>query len=147
MNNNQGIGFFKNLYLDMLNEINSSDFFEEEVDQGDIEISIKNEEDKYLIQGFFPGIQKKDIKIDYKDDYLFIKIKRKKVFSNRGNMSVMMISQFNDYKKKFYIPDNDISNLKVSFKNHKLNLEIPKIIYNFKEENPVIIDVLDYEEE
>ena len=79
MNNNQGIGFFKNLYLDMLNEINSSDFFEEEVDQGDIEISIKNEEDKYLIQGFFPGIQKKDIKIDYKDDYLFMKIKRKKV--------------------------------------------------------------------
>ena len=147
MNNNQGIGFFKNLYLDMLNEINSSDFFEEEVDQGDIEISIKNEEDKYLIQGFFPGIQKKDIKIDYKDDYLIMKIKRKKVFSNRGNMSVMMISQFNDYKKKFYIPDNDISNLKVSFKNHKLNLEIPKIIYNFKEENPVIIDVLDYEEE
>ncbi|OPX47055.1 Hsp20 family protein [Clostridium thermobutyricum] len=147
MNNNQGIGFFKNLYLDMLNEINSSDFFEEEVDQGDIEISIKNEEDKYLIQGFFPGIQKKDIKIDYKDDYLFMKIKRKKVLSNRGNMSVMMISQFNDYKKKFYIPDNDISNLKVSFKNHKLNLEIPKIIYNFKEENPVIIDVLDYEEE
>ena len=64
----------------------------------------------------------------------------------------MMISQFNDYKKKFYIPDNDISNLKVSFKNHKLNLEIPKIIYNFKggsfmQVQKVAIDVLDYEEE
>lgn len=147
MNNNQGIGFFQNLYLDMLNELDSSDFFEEETEQGDIEISIKSEEDKYLIEGFFPGIPRQDIKIDYKDDYLFMNIKRKQVFSNRGNMSMMMISKVHDYNKKFHIPDNDISNLKVSFKNHKLNLEIPKIVYKFKEENPEIIDVLYYEEE
>lgn len=147
MNNNQGIGFFQNLYLDMLNEIDSSNFFEEEMEQGDIEILMKNEEDRYLIQGFFPGIPRQDIKIDYKDDYLFMNIKRKQVFSNRGNMSMMMISKVNDYNKKFYIPENDISNLKVSFKDYKLNLEIPKIVYKFKEENPEIIDVLYYEED
>lgn len=120
-----------------------------------IKVNIKDENDRYLIEGDFPGIDRKDIKIDYKDDYIYLNVRRKQVFSNGYNMS-MMVMQFGDeFSRKFFVPNSDATRLKASYKNYRLRLELPKYrgeIVGNKNNNLIdnednIIDVVDYEEE
>lgn len=120
-----------------------------------ITVNIKDENDRYLIEGDFPGIDRRDIKIDYKDDYIYLNVKRKQVFSNGYNMS-MMVMQFGDeFSREFFVPNSDATRLKASYKNYRLRLELPKYrqeIVGNKNNNLIenednIIDVVDYEEE
>lgn len=120
-----------------------------------ITVNIKDENDRYLIEGDFPGIDRRDIKIDYKDDYIYLNVKRKQVFSNGYNMS-MMVMQFGDeFSREFFVPNADATRLKASYKNYRLRLELPKYrqeIVGNKNNNLIenednIIDVVDYEEE
>lgn len=120
-----------------------------------IKVNIKDEDDKYLIEGEFPGIDRQDIKIDYKDNYIYLNVRRKQVFSNGYNMS-MMVMQFGDeFSREFFVPNADATRLKASYKNYRLRLELPKYMEkivgnrndNLIENEDNIIDVVDYEEE
>ncbi len=120
-----------------------------------IKVNIKDENDRYLIEGDFPGIDRRDIKIDYKDGYIYLNVKRKQVFSNGYNMS-MMVMQFGDeFSREFFVPNADATRLRASYKNYRLRLELPKYreeIVGNKNDNLIgdednIIDVVDYEEE
>ncbi len=131
--------FFSGININSIEEFfNESDF---------IKVDMKEDEVKYTIEGVFPGIDKKDIKVDYKDDYIYININRRQTFSNGYNMS-MIVSEFGDgFSREFFIPKSDISALKVSYKNYNLKMEIPKFNYKLPVNEGEIIDVLDYEEE
>ncbi|MDO5038341.1 Hsp20 family protein [Clostridium sp.] len=145
------IGDFSNIFSQTFSKFFSSiniGSIEEFFNEGDfINVNMKEDESKYIIEGVFPGIDKKDIKVDYKDDYIYININRRQVFSNGYNMS-MVVSEFGDgFSREFFVPDSDISSLKVSFKNYRLKLEIPKLNYRLPVDQSEIIDVVDYKEE
>ncbi|WP_297633701.1 Hsp20 family protein [uncultured Clostridium sp.] len=146
MFNQNYMGFMENFYSEILNNsMNMYDDFMENVENKDIQLEIKNEENRYLLEGTFPGIKKQDIKINYKNDHLHVKVKRNQVFSNENSMCMIVINDSRDFTKNFYIPNSDIENLQFSFEEYKLRLEIPKK-YFIKEDEGTIIDV-DYEEE
>lgn len=145
------IGDFSNIFSQTFSKFFSNiniGSIEEFFNEGDfINVNMKEDESKYIIEGVFPGIDKKDIKVDYKDDYIYININRRQVFSNGYNMS-MVVSEFGDgFSREFFVPDSDISSLKVSFKNYRLKLEIPKLNYRLPVDQSEIIDVVDYKEE
>lgn len=134
---------------DLLNDFNNLG------SDNNISINMREEIDRYVLEGVFPGMDRRDIKIDYKDDYIYVNAKRKQVFSNGYNVS-MTIMQFGDnYKKEFYIPNSDPTGIYASFENFNLKLEIPKLsnfieedIEEYKEEEEnLIVDVIDFEEE
>lgn len=146
MFNQNYMGFMENFYSEILNNsMNMYDDFMENIENKDIKLEIKNEENRYLLEGIFPGIKKQDIKINYKNDHLHVKVKRNQVFSNENSMCMIVINDSRDFTKNFYIPNSDIENLQFSFEEFKLRLEIPKK-YFIQEDEGTIIDV-DYEEE
>lgn len=114
-----------------------------------------DKEDKYLIEGNFPGIDKDNIRIDYKDGYIYLNIKNNRVYSNGYNMTMTVMQFGNEFSREFYVPEADATRLRVSYRNYKLKLELPKYrdviegTYNndLLENDSVIIDVVDYKEE
>lgn len=138
---------FEQVFSNFFNEINSGSFDNFFNDDDFIKVDMRESRDSYLIEGVFPGIDKKDIKIDYKDDYVYLNVNRREVFSNGYNMS-MMISQFGDgFSREFFVPDSDAARLKASFENYRLRLEIPKFNYELPSDECKIIDVVDFKEE
>ncbi|MBY0756000.1 Hsp20 family protein [Clostridium sardiniense] len=147
---------FNSNFLEEVNET-FSEGFNGGYNNGDsiIKVNIRDENDKYLIEGEFPGIDRQDIKIDYKDNYIYLNVKRKQVFSNGCNMA-MMVMQFGDeFSREFFVPNADATKLRASYKNYRLRLELPKYRKeivgnkndNLTENEDNIIDVVDYEEE
>ncbi|MGL4848100.1 MAG: Hsp20 family protein, partial [Clostridium sp.] len=135
MDKKKEVGLMKNLYLDVLNEnLNEIDFcnvFNNDFKRTNIEMNIKNEEDRYLIEGIFPGMQRKDIKVDFKDECIYVRAQKKQFFSNDDSTAMIIIRDSRDFVKNFQVPNSDASKIKASFKGCKLTLEIPtgNIIY------------------
>lgn len=98
----------------------------------DIKVFINNYDDKYVIEGMFPGINKRDIIIDYKDDYINIKVSGENY-----------ITAYDMFRKVFYVPGIDVSNMNISYKNDVLHFELPKLL--LQQEEVEIIDVNYYE--
>lgn len=91
-----------------------------------IQVNMRDQDDKYLIEGYFPGIERKDIIIDYKNSYIYLNVKRKQVFSNGYNMFMTVMKFGDNFKREFFVPDADVTKLRASYKNYKLRLELPK---------------------
>lgn len=101
----------------------------------DIKVFINSYSDKYVIEGIFPGIDKRDIIINYKDDYINIKVSGDNYITAYEDM----------FKEVFYVPGVDVSNMKISYENEILHFELPKLL--LQQEEVEIIDVYDYENE
>lgn len=91
-----------------------------------IKVNMKDQNNRYLIEGYFPGIERKDLIIDYKNSYIYLNVKKKQVFSNGYNMFMAVMNFEDDFKREFFVPNADITRLRVSYKNYRLRLEIPK---------------------
>lgn len=102
-----------------------------------LNIDCKEYKRKYLIEADLPGVLKKDIDIDYDNNYITINIKRNSVFSNGKNIAVAIVQGGNDISKDFYVENIDPYNIKAVFKDSHLKIYIPKKD-RLKEINPVV---------
>lgn len=107
-----------------------------------LDIDFKEYSRKYLIEADLPGVSKKDINIDYSNNYISINIKRNQIFSSGKNVAVAVIQQGNDIAKDFYVENIDPYNIKAVFKDEHLRVYIPKKD-RLKQISPVI-EVNDY---
>ena len=108
-----------------------------------LNIDFKEYKRKYLIEADLPGISKKDIDIDYTNNYISVNIKRNQIFSNGKNMAIAVIqSGNNDISRDFYVENIDPYNIKAVFKDGHLRVYIPKKD-RLKEISP-IVEVSDY---
>ncbi len=94
---------------------------------------------EYLITGRLPGISKRDIDIDYTNNYLTITVKRNQFFSNGSNISVAIIQGGQDFVQDYYVGNVDPYSIKAVFKNEVLDVHVPK--KNKIEDHATIIDV------
>ena len=133
---------------------NLAQSFNENYNDESIKVNIKDQDNRYLIEGYFPGVERKDLIIDYKNNYIYLNVKKKQVFSNGYNMFMAVMNFEDNFKREFFVPDADITRLRVSYRNYRLRLEIPKYkeqiagktSESLLEDENNIIDV-DYKEE
>lgn len=99
---------------------------------------IKEKKDKYVIAIDLPGYEKEDIKVSIQDGYLNVHAKTSKNNDEKeddGNF-VRRERFFGECSRSFYVGDDvKEEEIKASFKNGTLSLEIPK-----KEEDKKIPD-------
>ncbi len=107
-----------------------------------LNIDFKEYKRKYLIEADLPGVSKKDIDIDYTNNYISININRNQIFSNGKNVAVAVIQSGNNVSKDFYVENIDPCNIKAVFKDGHLRVYIPKRD-RLKEISP-IVEVSDY---
>ena len=89
---------------------------------------IKEHKDNYSIMVDLPGYNKDDIKISIDDGYLTINatMSKNEEEKEKGRF-VRRERYFGECSRSFYVGDNiEVEDIKASFKNGTLNLEIPK---------------------
>ena len=89
---------------------------------------IKEHKDNYSILVDLPGYNKDDIKISIEDGYLTINATMSKNEEEKEyGKFVRRERYFGECSRSFYVGDNiEVEDIKASFKNGTLNLEIPK---------------------
>ncbi len=89
---------------------------------------IKEGKDNYNIVIDLPGYEKEDIKVDIDDGYLNVTATMDNSKDESDSKFVRRERYFGECSRSFYVGDSIKSeDIKASFKNGTLNLEIPKI--------------------
>ena len=91
-------------------------------------VNIYEQKDKFEIEVAAPGLEKKDFKIDLKDDYLVISSERKGEKEEKKDGKVMRREfQYSSFQRSFLLPrEVDVTKIKAAHKNGILTVELPK---------------------
>jgi len=103
---------------------------------------IREDENSYLLEVDLPGYSKDDIKIDITDGYLTINAKVEKE-DKEDNKNYVRRERFTgEVSRSFYVGD-DIKEeeVKASFKNGILTLEVPKLSLEDKKKDKKYIEI------
>jgi HSP20 family molecular chaperone IbpA len=103
---------------------------------------IREDDKSYLLEVDLPGYSKDDIKIDITDGYLTINAKVEKE-NNDDNKSYVRRERFTgEVSRSFYVgEDIKEDEVKASFKNGILTLEIPKLSLEDKKKDKKYIEI------
>ena len=123
---------------------------------GKLNARLIEEDDKYIIRARLVGVQKKDIDIDYENDYINIKVKKDMTFTNGSTMFIQIQTSGDNIESSFHVPNVDENNIKAAYNSNIGLLKITmlkkyKSIESSKFENSIeefneIIDVEEYTE-
>ena len=105
---------------------------------------IKEKGDKYLLEVDLPGYEKENIKIEIDDGYLTVHASMNKNVdeSDKDSKYVHKERYVGECSRSFYVgEDIDQEDIKASFKNGTLKIEVPKKDQKKLEDNKKYIDI------
>jgi HSP20 family molecular chaperone IbpA len=114
--------------FDLFDDIFKDPFFRKDENKV-MKTDIIEKDDKYIFNIDLPGFSKEDIKIDITDGYLTVhaKMDSENKEEEKGKI-VRKERYFGECSRSFYVGEEVVSeNIKASFKNGILNLELPKL--------------------
>ena len=113
--------------FDLLGDVFKDPFFSD-YESKVMKTDIKEKKDKYLIEVELPGYEKENIKIDVEDGYLTVhaEINSNKEEKEEGKF-VRKERYIGSCSRSFYVGDEiENDDIKASFKNGMLKIEVPK---------------------
>lgn len=99
---------------------------------------IYEKENKYFVEMDTPGFAKEDLTIECDNGYLTVKVSKNEETTDEGKNYIRKERNSNEYQRSFYVGDVDDSDIKASFKNGSLTIEVPK---EKKLENKKVIEI------
>ena len=103
---------------------------------------IREDENSYLLEVDLPGYSKDDIKIDITDGYLTINAKVEKEDKDESKTYVRRERFTGEVSRSFYVGENiKEDEVKESFKNGILTLEVPKLSLEDKNKDKKYIEI------
>lgn len=103
--------------------------FNDEADMGGWNpvVDIYEDKDHIVIKAELPGMDKKNIKVDLKDNVLTLEGERSYENESKENHYYRKERVFGKFKRAFRLPDNlDPEKINADYKNGVLKIEIPK---------------------
>ena len=131
--------------FDVFDDFFQDDFFKGKEKNNLMKTDIRENEDGFILDIDLPGYEKGDIKIDVTDGYLTIHAKTTKENHDKEKHHYVRRERFvGEATRSFYVGD-DIKEdeIKASFRNGILNLEIPKKKEEEKESEKHYIEIGD----
>lgn len=140
---------FNNIFLDgTVNHMLLDNLDDDTVHEDSYEIELKDYGDCYIIKGYLPGVDPKDMRIDFEKNKVILTIRQNNFYQNQGSSFITMIHTSGNIVKSFDVEEIDKDSLGAKFEEDVLFLTLPKkkkaMIDN--EETPIIIDVDSYAE-
>ena len=103
---------------------------------------IREDDKSYLLEVDLPGYSKDDIKIDITDGYLTINAKVEKEDNDENKNYVRRERFTGEVSRSFYVGENiKEEEVKASFKNGILTLEVPKLSLEDKKKDKKYIEI------
>lgn len=120
------------------------DFFKPEKNNL-MKTDIKETDNSYILDIDLPGYKKEDIKVDVTDGYLTINAKTSNEVNDKEKGKYVRRERFTgEVTRSFYVgEDVKDEEIKASFKNGILNLEVPKVKPDEKKSNKKFIEIKD----
>lgn len=129
--------------FDLIDEFFKDPFFSENESKM-MRTDIKENENNYELIIDLPSFSKEDIKMHIEDGYLIInaKTKEENEEKNEAGKFVRRERYYGECSRSFYVGE-DVSeeDIKASFRNGILNIEIPKLEEAIEEEEPKYIEI------
>ncbi len=124
-NSDVNSGYAGNLFDDFFN----SDFLapvgmNKEAVQFKTDITETNNE--YIISADLPGVDKKDIRVDYKNKYLIISAKREEKYDEKKDSYIRKEKTYGEFSRSFYFDNIQSDKINAKFENGVLKVELPK---------------------
>ena len=125
------------------------DFFRDDFFKGEknmlMKTDIKETDNSYILDIDLPGYKKEDIKIDITDGYLTINAKTSNEVKDEKKGKYVRRERFSgEATRSFYVGDDvKEDEIKASFKNGILNLEVPKVNPEEKKQDKKYIEISD----
>ena len=95
-------------------------------DTNHLKCDIYEKGNKYFIEMDMPGFKKEDAKIECDNGYITIKVSKndEKIDESRVQKSIQKF--IHEYQRSFYVGDIDTNDIKASFKDGVVLVEVPK---------------------
>ena len=125
------------------------DFFKDDFFKGEknslMKTDIKETENSYILDIDLPGYKKEDIKVDITDGYLTINAKTSNEVNEEEKGKFVRRERFTgECTRSFYVgEDIKEEEIRASFKNGILNLEVPKVNPEEKKSDKKYIEIND----
>lgn len=157
INNRNSINSFGNLINNIMGQILSSDFITELIDEmediinemeyeSDYDVQLYDCGEYYIIQGYLPGIEFRDLHIEFPPNKVILTITQRQTYSNGVNSMMTVMRTGGDLIKTFIVEELDIPNSTASFEDNFLLITLKKARKQLTsaENNDIIVDVNDY---
>ncbi|MDP4091313.1 MAG: Hsp20/alpha crystallin family protein [Bacillota bacterium] len=89
-------------------------------------VDLKENENSYVIDADLPGVPKEAVNIEYENNYLIISAKREDNIEDKKDNYVRRERHYGEFRRAFYVDNIDENNIKASFKDGVLKVELPK---------------------
>ena len=115
--------------FDLFDDFFKDDFFKGTEEKSIMKTDIRETDNSFILDIDLPGYKKEDIKIDVTDGYLTINASTSSENNEEEKGKYVRRERFlGEVSRSFYVGDDvDDENIKASFKNGILCLEIPKV--------------------
>ncbi|WP_294341800.1 Hsp20/alpha crystallin family protein [uncultured Clostridium sp.] len=156
INNTNTINSFSNLLNNIMGQILSSDFIADLIAEMEELINDMEEEDfydvqlydygeYYIIQGYLPGIEFRDLHIEFPPNKVILTLTQRQTYSNGVNSMMTVMRTGGNLIKTFIVEDLDIPNSTASFEDNFLLITLKKVHKQLPcPSNNVIVDIDDY---
>ncbi|MCR1949940.1 Hsp20/alpha crystallin family protein [Clostridium sp. DSM 100503] len=127
-------------FENMVNNFFNDDFFNSfsiapfGLVKNNFSVDLKETDNEYIIEADLPGVDKKDIDINYSDGYLTISAKRNSFVEDKKDNYVRQERSYGEFKRSFYVDNIEDDKIDANFDNgvlkinlHKLNKELSNI--------------------
>ena len=114
------------MYIVRRNPINEvQNLFTSVFNGNGLRTNIEELENEYLVTVEVPGVSKKDINIDYEDNYLIISVEKKEEISDKKYLRKEITEA--SYQRSFYLENVNEDKIKAKLEDGILNIKIEKV--------------------
>ena len=114
------------MYIVRRNPINEvQNLFTSVFNGNGLRTNIEELENEYLVTVEVPGVSKKDINIDYEDNYLIISVEKKEDVSDKKYLRKDITEA--SYQRSFYLENVNEDKIKAKLEDGILNIKIEKV--------------------
>jgi HSP20 family protein len=104
---------------------NDSDFFSRNTTNS-MKVDIKEAKKEYLLEAEIPGVEKKDIKVNMKDDILTISVEKDESKEEKTDNYIRKERRYGSYSRSFNVDNINSGKIDAKYENGILKLTLPK---------------------
>ena len=87
---------------------------------------VRETDNEYLVSAELPGVNKEDIKLDYKDNNLIIRARRQEVHDDSRDSYIRKERSYGEFSRAFYLDNVNKEGIRAKFENGELKIILPK---------------------
>lgn len=125
MNNMRGFKEMNQIFNSMMEEFFTPESFPF-MNMDGIKVDIKEKDEEYIVEAEIPGADKKDIKLELRDDILSISVERDEQINEERENYIRKERRSGKLQRSFYVDNIKEDEIKAKFEDGILYVRLPK---------------------